>query len=175
MENAMSWDGATLGTQWKVWGMAINANGPTVLSQVPNPGGGWITTYQTLYDHGQFWLDGTFFGPPGPGDYTGTLTFFQAIATVTTDAGGNIVGVSSNVNFTGVFDDCDHCSIEYAITNAMLAWMPGWGAPPANYPPFLCGATMGEYFDVCCIQCSIYCDITENESKSWGAIKQLYR
>ncbi|MCX5752176.1 MAG: hypothetical protein NTW97_00880 [Candidatus Krumholzibacteria bacterium] len=31
MESAMSWDGANLGTQWKVWGMAIDAAGPVRL------------------------------------------------------------------------------------------------------------------------------------------------
>ncbi len=175
MEDAMSWDGATLGTQWRVWGMAIDATGAVLVSNNLDGFGNGYQDYSTNYVGGQFWLSGS--GPWGNGlDLTGTLTSYN-VSTRITFVGGQQVGATSNVYFTGLFSNCpsgNNCVIEYTIANAMRVWMSGGGAMPANYPGFLCSATMGELFDACCIQASIQCAVP-GEDASWGAIKSLYR
>ena len=53
-ENAMSWDGTTLGTQWRAWGMSIDENGAVeIFRNLDSEGSGWIE-YRTFYDGGEF-------------------------------------------------------------------------------------------------------------------------
>jgi len=172
-DNASSWNGAALATQWHVWGMQIDQNGGQETGRnVDVNGNGWIN-YSTNYLGGQFWLTKDHTWSDGINDLTGNLTYFNASTRVTL-VHGAIVGATSNIYFTGVFDQCPLCTLEYVITNAMLVWETGWPSQPADYPPFECGATMGEYYNVCCVQASIYCPVG-TESATWGTIKDLYR
>ncbi len=175
-QNAQSWDGSTLMTQWHVWGMQIDDNGAQETGRsIDENGTGWID-YETNYTGGQFWLDAN--GPWGDGsmDYTGNLTYFN-VSTRVTYVNGAMVGKTSNVMFTGDFDpmDCYDCSLEYVITNASWVWQSGMPDKPANYPAFLCGADQGELFDACCINAEIFCDQVPVDESSWGAVKSLYR
>ncbi len=171
-EDAQSWNGAALGAQWRVWGQSIGPLGAQETARdVDVYGNGWID-YVTNYIGGQFWLSKFHTWSDGVNDLTGTITYFNVGVRVTL-MGGQIVGATSNVLLQGYFDDCPVCTLEYVITNAMLAWMPGWPDMPANYPAFQCSANMGELFDVCCIRASIYCPVGTEES-TWGAIKSLY-
>ncbi len=174
-EAAESWNGAALGTQWKVWGMAIDATGAVETARYFDANGnGWID-YSTNYTGGQFRLDGNHLWGDGTGDFTGTVGYFNVGARVSY-VGWQAVGVTSNIFMTGVFDGCPSCSIEYAISNAMLVWRAGYPAPmPANYPAFQCGAAMGELFEVCCVVAKIHCAPIATESSTWGGIKGLYR
>lgn len=171
-ENAMSWDGVNLGAQWKVYGMAGEGAVETA-RYFDAYGNGWID-YATNYLGGNFWLSGTGNWGDGSTDYSGTVLYFNVGARVTY-VGGSPVGVTSNILLTGVFDDCSNCSIEYAISNAILVWQTGYPtAMPADYPPFLCNASSGELFDACCIVMKIYCNPVSTEQSTWGAIKSLY-
>ena len=166
-ENAMSW-GPPLGAQWHVWGQAIDAAGPQISKQYwSSPGNGWIE-YITNYVGGQAWLSRFHTWGDGVHDLTATLTYYNVTARVTY-IGGNVVSVTSNVLFRGIFDDCPDCTLEYVIANASEVW----GVDPSEYPPLLCGATAGEFFDACCIRCVIYCPIGTEDS-TWGAIKALF-
>ena len=166
-QNAMSWNGALLGAQWKVWGMAIEPAGPTVVGSSMVGGNGWIA-YSTNYVGGQFWLSKFHTWGNGVNDLTGQISNYNVYARVTY-VGGVPVSVYSTAYFTGVFTDCPLCTLEYVISNVAQVW-PAQGA---GYPPLLCGAA-GEYFDVCCIRASIHCPVGAEES-TWGAIKSLYR
>ncbi|MDZ7798190.1 MAG: hypothetical protein U5L76_01080 [Patescibacteria group bacterium] len=168
--NAMSWNGTTLAGQWKVWGM-ISEGAVETARDIDENGTGWID-YVTDYNEGRFWLDGETFGS-GLMDYQGDISYFN-VSTRVSYVGGEMIGVTSNILFTGIFDDCG-CAIEYAITNAMLVWQTGQPNQPADYPPFLCAANSGEFFDICCIQAKIYCDPISTDDSSWGAIKGLYK
>jgi hypothetical protein len=174
-ENAMSWDGAILGGQWKVWGQAIDANGAVETGRnLDGNGNGWID-YQTTYTGGQFWLSGSGAWGNGTGDFTGTVAYYNVDARVSY-LNGQAVGVTSNIYMTGVFDGCTQCRIEYAISNALLVWQTGSpGSMPADYPSFLCDATQGELYDVCCAVAKVYCTPAGVDSKSWGEIKELYK
>jgi hypothetical protein len=173
-DDAMSWDGVTLGTQWHVWGMQIDAIGAMLVNQFFLPNGNGYKEYQTNYIGGQFWLSRFHAWSDGVNDLTGSLTYFNVQARVAYVAWAP-VGVTSNIYFTGVFDQCSLCTLEYVITNAMLVWQTGNPGPmPANYPPFSCSATMGELYNICCVQASIFCPVAV-DNKTWGAIKELYR
>jgi len=175
-QNAMSWDGVNLGTQWRAWGMAIDANGATLIADHVTGGNG-TRTYQTFYEGGQFWLAGTHTWGDGINDLNGNLTFFQVDATITF-LGGVPVGATSNISFSGGFVDCPEyqdCSVEFAIANAIQVWSTASGQPmPDDYPALLCGANGGEDFDVCCITMSIHCAVPA-ESRTWSDIKAIYR
>ena len=174
-EYAMSWDGTSLGTQWKVWGMAIDQNGAVETARHFDASGwGWID-YNTNYAGGQFWLSGDHIWGDGSADFTGVLTYYNVSARVNY-VGWQPVGVTSNIILTGVFDGCSSCRIEYAISNAMLVWQTGYpAAMPADYPPFLCSATSGELFTACCIIAKIHCTPVATEDSTWGGIKALYQ
>lgn len=174
-ENAMSWDGASLGSQWKVWGMAIDQNGAVETGRYfDGSGTGWVD-YATNYSGGQFWLSGNHIWGNGSTDFAGSITYYNVGARVTF-VGWQPVGVTSNIILTGVFDACPNCHIEYAISNALLIWQTGYPtAMPADYPPFLCSATSGELFSACCIVAKIHCTPISTESSTWGGVKALYQ
>jgi hypothetical protein len=175
MQNAMSWDGAALGTQWKIWGMTIDLDGADETNRFLDANGNGFIDYVTNYTGGQFWLSGTHTWGDGLGDFTGAVTYYNVGAKVSY-IGWQQVGVTSNVTIEGVFNDCPYCFITYGLANTLRIWKTGDTAPmPGNYPPFLCGANSGELYDVCCVTLNIICDPTATESSTWGAIKDLYR
>lgn len=172
MENALSWDGVSLGTQWKIWGMTIDASGAVELYRTPTS-----IIYVTHYEGGEFWLSRNYAWSDGTGDLTGVITSYDVATTVTLN-NGVPVGQASNVTLKGKFTNCPDyqgCVIEFAIANAMKEWDSSYATPaPANYPALLCGATTGELFAACCINMSINC-VVANEIDSWSGIKSMYR
>lgn len=176
MENAESWDGTALGTQWRIWGMTINATGAVMVGQ-RTIGSYMYIDYVTDYDGGQFWLSRNYAWSDGTGDLTGTLTSYHVSTTVTL-YNGVPVGQTSNVTLTGLFTDCPEsqgCVLEFAIANAMKTWDSNSTQPmPANYPALLCNATTGELFYACCIDLSINC-VVGADNDSWSGIKSMYR
>jgi hypothetical protein len=171
--NAQSWDGAALGTQWKVWGMSIDATGAAeVDSDINRAGFGWID-YRTNYEGGRFWLVGSGAWSDGT-DLEGDVTVCNVNARVTL-VNFMPVAVTSNITIVGVFDVCEMCSIEIAANSTRL-WMTGDAAAmPANYPPFLCSANGGELHYSCCMNAEIMCSVTGTEESTWGAIKEMHR
>jgi len=177
-QNAMSWDGVSLGTQWRAWGMTIDGNGAVLVSEVTLPNGNVTRTYSTDYVGGQFWLTRDNSWSDGVADLTGDLTYFNVLTTITYLGGTTFAGASSNITFTGSFADCpgaNGCEIRFGITNALLVWNPALGGSmPADYPALLCSANMGEAFSVCCITVEIFCAVAAEET-SWGSLKALYK
>jgi hypothetical protein len=173
-ENAMSWNGASLGLQWTISGMTIDANGAVETARYFAPNGnGWIN-YATNYTGGTFWLSGNHLWGDGSTDFTGAVTYYNVSARVSYIA-WHEVGVTSNIVMTGTFDECPNCTLNM-MGNGLLIWKTGYATPkPANYPPFLCSAVSGELFDACCPQIEIYCEPVSTESSTWGGIKALYR
>ena len=125
---AESWDGSALGTNWKVSCPQV-ATTPTLIYDGV-VGGTGQRIYQAAYAGGTLWLSGT--GAWGTGDpyYTGSLTSFTVIA-AKQYVGGTLVGIVSNVNFTGNIDGYDDC-FTLAISNAEFLGSP----PPGAWPPF---------------------------------------
>lgn len=174
-QNVMSWNGAALGTQWTISGMAIDAAGAVVKSQYFDAFGNGYIDYVTNYTGGAFWLSGAGNWGDGLGNFTGQVTYYN-VGTKVSYIGWQPIGATSNISVRGSFDDCAYCFIDYGIANSLLMWSSTDGtAMPANYPPFLCGVTAGELHDVCCVTIHVLCDPTATEESSWGAIKELYR
>lgn len=176
-QNAMSWDGVSLGTQWMAWGMAVDANGASLVTDTVDGFGNGIQIYITNYEGGQFWLSKDHTWSNGVDDLNGDLITFNVTTTITIQ-GGQIVGASSNIAFTGTFINCpgtNGCEVTFGITNALLFWHPDFGGGmPADYPTLECGASMGEAYDICCIVMEINCAVAAEET-TWGSLKALYK
>ena len=175
-QNAVSWDGSSLGTEWMISGMSISAGGPVLVFDGVSGGNG-VRIYQIAYDGGEFWLDGGGAWTSGDVDLHGTIHDYLVVMTVTY-SGGEVVAAVSNITFNGVFGDCPEenaCVIEFAIANAALIWRADWDTPmPTDYPDFLCGATMGELFSTSDITLGINCAVA-TEDHSWSSVKDMYR
>ena len=176
-ENGMSWNGAALGTQWRLWGMQISAEGAAVLSDTVNEAGYGVRVYQTAYDGGEFWLAGDGSWTDGPIELAGVVYDYLVTSTVTY-VGGSAMAQVSNVTFNGAVSDCpddNACVVEVANANAALVWDSGSGpAMPADYPAFLCDATTGELFTASDITIGIDCAIPA-AAIGWSALKDMYR
>jgi hypothetical protein len=68
--HAQSWDGATLGLEWKLTCPSIVMTPTIVENTVDGTGTGYIK-YKTVYDGGELWLSST--GPWGDENYTADL------------------------------------------------------------------------------------------------------
>jgi hypothetical protein len=175
--NGASWNGTILGAQWTIADMSVNATGAVLVSDTVNADGNGQRTYETGYDGGQFWLSGS--GPWTTGDValSGAVQDFLVLTTVTF-MGGNPVGQTSNITFTGTFFDCPDfagCVVDFAIANAVLVWNSNMGGnPPPDYPAFLCDASAGEVFQSNDVMLSIDCAV-RSEQASWTYLKGLYR
>ncbi len=176
-QNAQSWDGAALGTQWQATGMQIDATGAVLISDTVDGNGNGQRTYISHYTGGQFWLSRDHTWADGLADLSGALNSYQVIITITY-VGNVAVGATSNITFTGNFANCpgvNECEITFTIANAMLIWRPDSGlAMPAGYPAFLCGADLGELFDICCITMQINCAVP-TDREAWSTVKAMYR
>jgi hypothetical protein len=175
-ENAESWDSLalTLGTEWKLWDMTIDENGAILIDSDIDSLGNGHATYSTGYNGGQFWLSKDGAWGDGSVDFTGYLTDYDVVITLTY-VYGNMVGATSNITARGYFNTVPEYVVEFLIANAMMAWHPSWAAPmPGNYPPFLCSAVTGELFHVCCVTMSFQPPIGVEEA-SWGAVKNIYK
>jgi hypothetical protein len=142
-------------------------------------GGTGQRIYQATYSGGSLWLSGT--GAWGGGDpsYTGSLTSFVVVAAYQY-LGGTLVGIVSNINFSGNIDGYDDC-FTLAISNAEFAGaspLAVTGPYPAFQGPSDCNATgtHGSYWDVHDITFSVlgHCT-TSTRSSSWGGLKNMYR
>jgi hypothetical protein len=181
--NAESFDGATLGTQWRVWCPSIGAP-PTLVSNTVVGGTGDIV-YETTYAGGLFW-----FSKNGPWsadnlvDFTGTVQSFVVVSTHQY-VGGMRIGVRSNITMQGLFDQ-QYASwstpcMEYAIQNGSIQGSTDMGPFPALYPPLLddttCapGPATGAWGSVTQITMVIMDCVVPTEPTTWGRIKSQFR
>jgi hypothetical protein len=179
--NEESWDGATLGTQWK-WFCAYVASPPILLWDGVTGGSGQ-KIWQVVYTGGMAWLDGA--GPwlnVGEPEAFYNATVDTWIATVTEQYSGGVeVGTVKTVNATASFVGYQETCIVLALSNLEKH---GDGATlPAGYPEFKNGAGCtslgttgpGEWGEVDDITYSILGCTVGTEETSWGAVKARYR
>ncbi len=177
---AESWNGAALGTNWKVSCPQVSA-APTLTYDDVDANGNGQRIYRTNYAGGQLWISGG--GAWGGGDpfYTGPLTRFTVIVTKQF-AGGQLVGAVSNINFSGPIDGYQNC-FEFDIANAeLVGFTPNPPGEAGPFPPFMgpsdCNVSgaHGTYWDVHDITFTIYgtC-VVPNRPSTWGEVKSLYR
>jgi hypothetical protein len=176
---ARSWNGTTLGTNWAISCPQIAA--PPTLTYDGVVSGTGQRIYQTSYAGGSLWLSGTGAWSTGDPYYTGNITSFTVFA-VKQYIAGQLVGVVSNINFTGSIDGYGDC-FTLAISNAeFVGATPGVPAVTGPFPAFqgpsdcnLAGSS-GTYWDVHDVTFSIIggCVVGTRPS-SWGGLKSMYR
>jgi len=173
--NAMSWDGATLGTQWR-FQCAVSISQSSTNNLDANGNG--TVLFETVYTGGTFWL--SMAGPwsGGPVDLTGVMNTTTRNTTLQYVA-FNPVAAVENVSTSGTFDG-SACVLQFVINNNV-----GIGdtdipmSLPADYPQFLDTAcqtgsrTSGSWGDVRDIMLSIDCPVPAVPS-TWGHLKQVY-
>jgi hypothetical protein len=123
---AESWDGVTLGTEWKIMCPQI-MSAPVLLYDGGDNG---QRIWQTAYGGGTMWLSGAGAWAGGDVDYTADLSSFSTTV-VKQYVGGVLQGADVNINLTGVFRGYTNC-LDLAIANAELV-----GATPGHFPPAL--------------------------------------
>lgn len=177
--NAMSWNGAVLGSEWKVWCPSIVIP-PVLVSDNRDPNGTGDVTYQTQYGGGLFWMSKN--GPWGDGiaDYTGVVQTF-VVTTTYQYVFGQLLGIRGNVTMTAVFDGYDNC-MKYSINNTAFVNTTDMMPAPADYPPFYdnnCATgtvTRGGWGTVTELALQIYGSCTVGaKDATWGVIKNLYK
>ena len=176
--NAESWDGATLGTQWKYWCSTSESDGVLLTDNV-NASGNGNRTYMKTFIGGYIWLSGS--GPWANGDseYLGTIDSYTEFETITYT---NWVPVAmvTNVQAIAYFDAYPGSCMSFYIGNGTLIASTDLGqAIPADYPSLLdpgCNATYvdGAAWDFTSITLSIVDCAVGTEESSWGEIKTLH-
>lgn len=173
--HAESWDGATLGAEWKVLcPFIVNVIPPLA----PPAGGTGNTSHLIIYAGGTIWLDGA--GPWGGGDpsYTGNITTYienRAIQWV----GGAVVGTAEDHSVSADIVGYSESCIAFGVGNGAWEGDTDNGALPANYPGFLnslCagGPTLGRWGQYENITLTVKGCVVPNEEQTWGAVKSRY-
>jgi hypothetical protein len=177
--NKLSWDGATLGTQWWMYCSDI-AFAPLLISDTVVNGNGfreWLVTYS----NGILILDGN--GPWGNGtepSYTATLDSYQEIKTFQY-ANNEIVQCISNVSIQAQIIGYNDLCVAFSIFNQEELGNTDADLLPPDYPSFLepntCAPTrtMGEWGEVDEITLIVTGCTVANEETTWGKVKALYQ
>ena len=175
--NSMSFDGATLGTQW-TYACGIAPGAHTV--QDNRVGGVGTMIYTQSYFGGRFFLSKS--GPWGDGvnDWLGTIGTTTTITTVQYILVGGVstpVASRVNINSAGLFDN--GCSLEFVVANGTGAGDTDMMPKPAGWPDFIdeaCAPTRiyGSWGYVQDITLMIDCE-TATRPSTWGQVKTLYR
>lgn len=180
--NEESWDGATLGTQWR-WYCPWILSPPTLLSNTVNGNGDGFKTWNVTYSDGICWLDGS--GPWGGGDasYTANITTWSV--QVTEQYANNVLIASIRNTFaTAQFQGYNSECMDLQISNNEMIGNTDSGAKPGDYPEFWywnpCGsignAGPGEWGTVTDITFIIDgCITIPVEEKTWGSVKAMYQ
>jgi len=184
--NEASYDGATLGTQWK-WYCAYVAAAPVLLyNGVNGTTGNGQKIWQVTYTNGMAWLDGA--GPWAGGDAFYSATVDTWIATVTEQYQNFVeTGTVKTVNATASFLGYPEVCIVLALSNLQKhgdgPTLPAANPPLYEYPVFMDGGSCaslgttgpGEWGEVDDITYSILGCTVKTEQSSWGHVKSLYR
>ena len=177
--NMLSWDGATLGTQWWIYCADISIPPILIGDTVDGQGNGfeeWLVHFQG----GLMILDGN--GPWGDGSepsYTATLDSYSEIKTyqyVDFEIVQVVTTISLQGRFIGFNDDC----MTMSISNTEELGTTDTASLPPSYPSFLAPSTcaptrtMGSWgeadeFTLIVTGCTVPTRVT-----TWGEVKALY-
>lgn len=183
--NIMSWDGSSLGSQWRIWDVVVDDDGAVIINELVGPEWHCID-YSVDLTGGRFWLDNTHFGD-GTIGLDGWI-FYMNIQTRACYMADTLISVSSNIWIRGSFNYCPGCAIAIDVVNAVNFMDPEYPPVPEEYPEFSAGAENGFYWEVYSLLVKIlcgngiggiydepYCIQIGTESASWGKIKTIYR
>jgi len=176
--NAASWDGSTLGNQWRYWCSTMPSHGSLLVNTVNSQGNG-NRTYMKVFSGGYIWLSGTGPWANGDPDYPGVIDSYVEFETITYSNWIPIAAIT-NVQASAHFDNYPSMCMSFYIGNGSQVASTDLGNPvPPNYPGFLdpnCNPTrtLGASWDFFTITLSIVdCNIG-TEDATWGAIKSMF-
>jgi hypothetical protein len=176
--NAESWDGATLGAQWKYWCGTQVSNSILLINTVDVNGNG-NRTYMSTFVGGYIWLSGSGPWANGDPDYPGVIDNYAEFETITYQ---NWVPISAvtNVQAMAHFNNYPALCMTFYIGNGSRVATTDLGDPiPPNYPAFLDPAcspteTLGACWDFFTITLTLTNCAVGTEQSTWGAIKSIY-
>jgi len=169
--HAESWDGSTLGTDWKI--LCPEVIKVTLIVDMA-PGGTGQRIYRLDYNGGYLELDGD--GPWGNGDpvYTSVIDTYFEFRTIQYVSGLKVGSVSDHLlsaHLTGL-----KC-FTWAIGNGV--WLGDSDAAPSGYPEYRdrgCRRIKpGHWGDIRDLTLTIQGCTVSTEQSSWGAVKAMYR
>ena len=178
--NKLSWNGATLGTQWQLYCTRI-AGPPVLITDTVDGSGNGFREWKVVYVSGDMVLDGN--GPWGDGSepsYNANLHAYQEIKTFQY-VNNQIVQSISNVSIQAAFQDFGESCVTISILNQEELGNTNTAALPPNYPAFLvpitCDPTrtLGAWGEVDEITLIITGCTIPVEETTWGVIKSLYK
>ncbi len=179
--NAQSWNGTSLGSDWKYW-CATEQAPATLMFDAVNTSGNGNRTYMKTFQGGVIWLSGT--GPWANGDpeYAGVIDTYAEFETIQYSNWVPIAAVS-NVQATAHFNNYPSDCLAFQISNGTrIGTTDLGGVKPADYPAFLyagtCaeGAPYGAWWQMTSITLSISSGCaTPSKPSTWGSLKALYR
>jgi hypothetical protein len=175
--NKMSWDGAVLGTQWRMYCPELS-NAMLLLDTVDGNGNGQ-RTYKVWWTGGYCELDGG--GPWGGGDpvYICPYDNYVTITTITYQ-NWEPVTVVSNAQGDGTFQGYSGSCMVFSISNMAEIGNTDSMTKPADFPGFLepgtctSGRMFGSWGDVTAITITITGCSVPSDEPSWGAVKSMY-
>jgi hypothetical protein len=176
--HAESWDGMTLGSQWRYWCSTEGSDAQLLVNTVNAQGNG-NRTYMKTFIGGYIWLSGTGPWANGDVDYPGVIDAYTEFETITYSNWVPIAAVT-NVQATAHFDNYTALCMTFYIGNGTRVATTEIGETlPADYPDLLdpdCYATRteGAAWDFTSITLSITSCAVGTEESSWGAIKSMY-
>jgi hypothetical protein len=177
--NKLSWDGATLGTQWQLFCTRI-AGPPVLITDTVDGSGNGFREWKVVYQSGDLILDGN--GPWGDGSeptYEANLHAYQELVTFQY-VNHQIVQRISTVSIQAGFKDYDETCVAISIFNQEELGTTYTATLPPDYPVFLepitCdpNRTLGSWGEVDEITLIVTGCTVSNEVTTWGVIKSHY-
>ncbi|MFO7610446.1 MAG: hypothetical protein R6X35_14870 [Candidatus Krumholzibacteriia bacterium] len=176
--NAASWDGMTLGSQWR-YSCGVETGPAMLLSDFVNAQGNGNRTYMKVFNGGTIWLSGSGPWAGGDADYPGIITNYAEYETITYQNWVPIAAVT-NVQATAQFDAYPEMCMAFYIGNGTRVATTDLGEMiPANYPDLLdtnCGTgrTDGAAWDFTSVTLTVGGCAIPVQDMSWGNVKALY-
>jgi hypothetical protein len=179
--NAESWNGTTLGTEWRYWCATSTAPAVLLFDNVNAQGYG-NRTYMCRFYGGYIWLSGTGPWANGDVDYPGVIDSYVEYETIQYS---NWVQVSAitNVQANAHFNNYPSACMAFTISNGLRAGSTDFGnVKPATFPDMLaagtCAPTMtqGAWWNMMTLTLSISPSCaTPVKTTTWGTLKSMYR
>lgn len=177
--NSQSWNGTTLGTQWKYHcGTLVSA--VLLVNNVNPTTGNGNRTYMKTFVGGYVWLSGTGPWANGDPDYPGIIDTYVEFETIQYTA-WNPVAAVTNLQATAHFDNYPTSCMNFGIGNGSLVGTTDWGnTKPSTYPALLQQSTcdpvmtLGAWWNMMTITLTIQGCASPTENATWGAVKSMY-
>jgi hypothetical protein len=178
--NAESWNGSTLGTEWRYWCGTEMTAGVLLVDNVNALGNG-NRTYMKTFIGGYIWLSGAGPWANGDADYPGFIdnySEFETIQYLNWVPVGAVTNVQAIAHFTNY---PSACMTFYVSNGTRIGTTDLGGVKPPDYPDFLAAGTcaptltLGAWWNMNSMTLTIAGCQVPVEKTTWGTLKSSYR